>query len=268
MCKKTQKKILVCMLWLCAIACFTGFPWMFFSWDIIHTYMQIYDKTSDMTSVLFRQECLYFGFFFIYFLFLRNVVKYKELIRHCTFLVAFMGLFMYLLKLQTGIVHVSSDYEPFIWLVIGSFMFYLNQKIEGIKPERQTFPVLTLVLRILAGVLLLNLFCLFLPQQAWDAMFKVPFSSVSTYDRYTFGMVSGFTAFSSVIIFYISNRVRFYMNLSRAILIFSFLYIIGFVVWGNFMELYKPIFIVYLILVESLIVISICYIFKKNTYGK
>lgn len=24
---KIKKKILVCMLWLCAIACFTGFPW-------------------------------------------------------------------------------------------------------------------------------------------------------------------------------------------------------------------------------------------------
>jgi len=34
---KIKKKILVCMLWLCAIACFTGFPWIFFSWDVIHS---------------------------------------------------------------------------------------------------------------------------------------------------------------------------------------------------------------------------------------
>ena len=121
---KIKKKILVCMLWLCAIACFTGFPWIFFSWDVIHSYMGIHDIPSDLTIVLFREECLFFGFFCIYFLFLRNIEKYKGLISFCSFLVAFMGGFMYLLKLQTGIVHISSDYEPFIWLIIGSFIFY------------------------------------------------------------------------------------------------------------------------------------------------
>lgn len=69
---KIKKKILVCMLWLCAIACFTGFPWIFFSWDVIHSYMGIHDIPSDLTIVLFREECLFFGFFCIYFLFLRN----------------------------------------------------------------------------------------------------------------------------------------------------------------------------------------------------
>lgn len=133
---KIKKKILVCMLWLCAIACFTGFPWIFFSWDVIHSYMGIHDIPSDLTIVLFREECLFFGFFCIYFLFLRNIEKYKGLISFCSFLVAFMGGFMYLLKLQTGIVHISSDYEPFIWLIIGSFIFYLNHSINGIAPKK------------------------------------------------------------------------------------------------------------------------------------
>lgn len=110
---KIKKKILVCMLWLCAIACFTGFPWIFFSWDVIHSYMGIHDIPSDLTIVLFREECLFFGFFCIYFLFLRNIEKYKGLISFCSFLVAFMGGFMYLLKLQTGIVHISSDFSFF-----------------------------------------------------------------------------------------------------------------------------------------------------------
>ena len=88
---KIKKKILVCMLWLCAIACFTGFPWIFFSWDVIHSYMGIHDIPSDLTIVLFREECLFFGFFCIYFLFLRNIEKYKGLISFCSFLVAFMG---------------------------------------------------------------------------------------------------------------------------------------------------------------------------------
>lgn len=57
---KIKKKILVCMLWLCAIACFTGFPWIFFSWDVIHSYMGIHDIPSDLTIVLFREECLFF----------------------------------------------------------------------------------------------------------------------------------------------------------------------------------------------------------------
>ena len=98
---KIKKKILVCMLWLCAIACFTGFPWIFFSWDVIHSYMGIHDIPSDLTIVLFREECLFFGFFCIYFLFLRNIEKYKGLISFCSFLVAFMGGFMYLLTKET-----------------------------------------------------------------------------------------------------------------------------------------------------------------------
>lgn len=111
---KIKKKILVCMLWLCAIACFTGFPWIFFSWDVIHSYMGIHDIPSDLTIVLFREECLFFGFFCIYFLFLRNIEKYKGLISFCSFLVAFMGGFMYLLKLQTGDIQeeLSSQVYP------------------------------------------------------------------------------------------------------------------------------------------------------------
>lgn len=52
------------------------------------------------------------------------------------------------------------------------------------------------------------------------------------------------------------------MNLSKAILIFSFLYFLGFFVWGNFSELYKPLFILYVVLVEILNIVGINYIFK------
>ncbi len=165
---KIKKKILVCMLWLCAIACFTGFPWIFFSWDVIHSYMGIHDIPSDLTIVLFREECLFFGFFCIYFLFLRNIEKYKGLISFCSFLVAFMGGFMYLLKLQTGIVHISSDYEPFIWLIIGSFIFYLNHSINGIAPKKQKLPVLSCLFQVQAGVLLLNIVNILVPEQTWE----------------------------------------------------------------------------------------------------
>ena len=234
---KIKKKILVCMLWLCAIACFTGFPWIFFSWDVIHSYMGIHDIPSDLTIVLFREECLFFGFFCIYFLFLRNIEKYKGLISFCSFLVAFMGGFMYLLKLQTGIVHISSDYEPFIWLIIGSFIFYLNHSINGIAPKKQKLPVLSCLFQVQAGVLLLNIVNILVPEQ-------------------------------TIIIYYISNRILFFMNLSKAILIFSFLYFLGFFVWGNFSELYKPLFILYVVLVEILNIVGINYIFKRRIYEK
>ena len=263
---KIKKKILVCMLWLCAIACFTGFPWIFFSWDVIHSYMGIHDIPSDLTIVLFREECLFFGFFCIYFLFLRNIEKYKGLISFCSFLVAFMGGFMYLLKLQTGIVHISSDYEPFIWLIIGSFIFYLNHSINGIAPKKQKLPVLSCLFQVQAGVLLLNIVNILVPEQTWEIMFNISYSTVSPYDKYTFGMISGFTAFSSIIIYYISNRILFFMNLSKAILIFSFLYFLGFFVWGNFSELYKPLFILYVVLVEILNIVGINYIFKRRIY--
>ncbi len=81
-------------------------------------------------------------------------------------------------------------------------------------------------------------------------------------------MISGFTAFSSIIIYYISNRILFFMNLSKAILIFSFLYFLGFFVWGNLRELYKPLFILYVVLVEILNIVGINYIFKRRIYEK
>ena len=58
------------------------------------------------------------------------------------------------------------------------------------------------------------------------------------------------------------------MNLSKAILIFSFLYFLGFFVWGNFCELYKPLFILYVVLVEILNIVGINYIFKRRIYEK
>lgn len=124
---KIKKKILVCMLWLCAIACFTGFPWIFFSWDVIHSYMGIHDIPSDLTIVLFREECLFFGFFCIYFLFLRNIEKYKGLISFCSFLVAFMGGFMYLLKLQNKKVIV-------LCLAVLEYkqIYYLKMPYQGV----------------------------------------------------------------------------------------------------------------------------------------
>lgn len=77
---KIKKKILVCMLWLCAIACFTGFPWIFFSWDVIHSYMGIHDIPSDLTIVLFREECLFFGFSVFIFSFLEISKNIKDLL--------------------------------------------------------------------------------------------------------------------------------------------------------------------------------------------
>ena len=173
-----------------------------------------------------------------------------------------------MLKLQTGILHISSDYEPFIWLIIGSFIFYLNHSINGIAPKKQKLPVLSCLFQVQAGVLLLNIVNILVPEQTWEIMFNISYSTVSPYDKYTFGMISGFTAFSSIIIYYISNRILFFMNLSKAILIFSFLYFLGFFVWGNFSELYKPLFILYVVLVEILNIVGINYIFKRRIYEK
>ena len=64
------------------------------------------------------------------------------------------------------------------------------------------------------------------------------------------------------------NAYLFFMNLSKAILIFSFLYFLGFFVWGNFSELYKPLFILYVVLVEILNIVGINYIFKRRIYEK
>lgn len=161
-----------------------------------------------------------------------------------------------------------SDYEPFIWLIIGSFIFYLNHSINGIAPKKQKLPVLSCLFQVQAGVLLLNIVNILVPEQTWKIMFNISYSTVSPYDKYTFGMISGFTAFSSIIIYYISNRILFFMNLSKAILIFSFLYFLGFFVWGNFSELYKPLFILYVVLVEILNIVGINYIFKRRIYEK
>lgn len=265
---KNRKKVLVCMLWLCAIACFTGFPWMFFSWDVIHSYMGIHDVPSDMTLVLLRGECFFFGFFCIYFLFLKNIKKYKSLIRFCSFLLVFMGILMYLLKIQTGIEHVASDYEPFIWLVVGSFMFYLNHCNDGIVPERKRLPVLTRLFQIQAGILFLNIINILFPEQAWNMMFNIPYATVSAYDKYTFGMINGFIAFSSIIIYYISYRILFFKNLSKAAIVFLFLYHVGFFVWDSSLELYKPVFVAYIVLVAILNLAGINYIFKLKHNGK
>ncbi len=264
---KTRKRILTCMLWLCAIACFTGFPWMFFSWDTI-SHMGICDKPSAVTLVLLRQQCLFFGFFCLYFMFLSKTDQYRDLIKYGTILIAFMGFFMYLLKLQTGIDNVSSNYEPFIWFVIGSMMFYLNYSKDGVHPGKHKTLVLSSVFQIYAGLLCLNIFCLFFPQQSWEIMFKTPFSELSTYDRYTFGMVSGFMTFSSIIIYYVSNRLQSFFTFSKAVLIFSLIYFAAYLFWRNLLKLYTPLFIGYIVFVEILILIGLVYIFKHKTYGK
>jgi len=258
-----RKRVLICMLWLCALACFSGFPWMFLPWDAIEPYMGGCER-SAMTLVLFRQQCVFFGFFCIYFLFLGRMGKYQELIGYASVLIAVMGFLMYLLKLRTGMDNASSNYEPFIWLAVGSVILWLNHGMEGVKPERHRMPVASTVFQIYAVLLCLNIVCLLFPQQAWNLMFTTPFSNASAYDRYTFGLVSGFMAFSSIIVYYLSDRLGTFLAFSKAVLIFSLLYFGAYLLWQDCLELYTPLFIGYIAFVEILMVVGLIFVMNKE----
>jgi len=226
---------------------------MFLPWESIEPYMGCGEPTA-VTLVLFRLQCAFFGFFTVYFLFLGRLGVYHRLIGCASVLVAFMGFFMYLLKLQTGKDDVSSNYEPFIWLVVGSVMYWLNRGLDGQRPGKRSVPVVTVVFRIYAVLLGLNVLSLLFPRQSWELLFSVPFSEASTYDRYTFGMVSGFMAFSSVIVYYLSDRLRSFPVFSIAVQAFSFFCFATCLLSGDCLKLYTPLFIGYIAAVEILMV--------------
>ena len=236
---------------------------MFLPWDAIEPYMGGC-KPSAMTLVLFRQQCAFFGFFCIYFLFLGRMGKYQELIKYASVLIAVMGFMMYLLKLRTGLDNASSNYEPFIWLAVGGTMYWLNHGMEGVQTKKHRMPVASTVFLIYAVLLCLNIVCLLFPQQAWGLMFTTPFADASAYDRYTFGLVSGFMTFSSIIVYYLSCRLRIFGIFSKAVLIFSLLYFGAYLLWKDCMELYTPLFIGYIAFVEILLLVGLVVVMKSE----
>jgi hypothetical protein len=175
-----------------------------------------------------------------------------------------MGFLMYLLKLRTGMDNASSNYEPFIWLAVGSMMLWLNHGMGGTKPERRGMPVASTVFHIYAVLLCLNIVSLLFPQQAWGLMFTTPFSDASVYDRYTFGLVSGFMAFSSIIVYYLSDRLGTFLAFSKAVLLFSLLYFGAYLLWQDCLELYTPLFIGYIAFVEILMVVGLIFVMNKE----
>ncbi len=147
-----------------------------------------------------------------------------------------------------------------IWFAVGGFMFYLNSNTENVIPEKEKLPVLTILFRIISGMLLLNVTSIILPETTWNIMFKTSYEAISTYDKYTFGLVSGFMAFSSVIIYYMSSRIKSFYDLSKSIIIFLTLYFVGLLIWGNPFDLYEFPFLLYTITMDALSCITIIYI--------
>ncbi|WP_329903562.1 hypothetical protein [Porphyromonas pogonae] len=262
------RRILTIILWLCAIACFTGFPWIFLGANSLKTYVDDMEFSS-VTMILFRQQCLFFGFFCIYFLYLTNLDKYKPITRIASFLIGFMGIFMYWLKVRTHLDNISSQYEPFIWFVVGGLMFYLNKGIKGNPMQPRSLKIVTPLFRVIAFLLFLNFFSVIFPKQAWQVLSKIPYNSTLPFDRYTFGLISGFMAFSSIIVYFLSNKFSYYNNFSIAVTCFLPIYFIGFLVWSSPLVCFSNLFLSYVLLMIALSFLAIIYTSKnKYKYGK
>ena len=220
-----------------------------------------------MTRFLFTQQSLFFSFFFLYFLLLKkDVEKYKEILSIGTCLIGFMGCFMYVLKCRTGLIYWCSIYEPFIWLFIGSSMFLLNLSIKTKRVNKRLLFPITVLFRILSFLLVLNLCNIFYPKEIWDLLFRMPYDSASSLDKYIFGLVSGFCAFSSVIIYYLSNRISNFAHMAKLVAIFFFIFFAYSLISFNPNKLYTPVGITY-IAINILITFSSSYSLfklKKN----
>lgn len=242
-----KKRLLKFLLWICVITCITGIPWGFIPLQKVYSYIGINGIPSYMTQFLFTQQSLFFGFFSLYFLLLKNdVEKYKEILSIGTCLIAFMGCFMYVLKCRIGLIYWSSVYEPFIWLFIGSSMFLLNLNIKTKRVNKRLFFPTTVLFRILSILLVLNLYNIFYPKEIWNLLFRIPYDSASSLDKYIFGLVSGFCAFSSVIIYYLSNRISTFVHMAKLVAIFFFIFFAYCLVSFNPNKVYTPVGIIYI----------------------
>lgn len=262
-----KKRFLFFLLWICVMACITGIPWGFFPLQKIYSYIGFNGTPSYMTRFLFTQQSLFFSFFFLYFLLLKkDIEKYKEILSIGTCLIGFMGCFMYVLKCRTGLIYWCSIYEPFIWLFIGSSMFLLNLSIKTKRVNKRLLFPITVLFRILSFLLVLNLCNIFYPKEIWDLLFRMPYDSASSLDKYIFGLVSGFCAFSSVIIYYLSNRISNFAHMAKLVAIFFFMFFAYSLISFNPNKLYTPVGITY-IAINILITFSSSYSLfklKKN----
>ena len=138
-------------------------------------------------------------------------------------------------------------------------MFLLNLSIKTKRVnQRLLFPI-TVLFRILSFLLVLNLCNIFYPKEIWDLLFRMPYDSASSLDKYIFGLVSGFCAFSSVIIYYLSN-------MAKLVAIFFFMFFAYSLISFNPNKLYTPVGITY-IAINILITFSSSYSLfklKKN----
>ena len=221
---KNNNKILHIILWICAIFCFTGFPWIFVSTEKLSNLFSV--ELTSISRLLFNLQSLFFAFFSLYFIMLARLYIYKTIIKIASVLIGVMGCYMYLLKYRTGLSNLSVDYEPFIWLFIGGVVYYLSRNLRDVmSQENKHYIKLRYLYLILSLMLAFNTISIIDSQWTWSLLCKIDYNSISEYDKYTFGLLSGFLSFSSIIIYYISNKISNFLCLARVSILFLLLFV-------------------------------------------
>lgn len=242
---KTKSFIPVRILFvICCLGSLSGFPWAFLPWEtvsgITNSQGGILIDNSLPTIFLFRIQCLFFGAFSGFYLFMAyQPVRYKNLIFISSLLMLMMSVAMVYVRNISGLYTSLTAYEHYLWFVIGIAMLLLRffelRKCSDIRSKKQRdkrmFPML---LKILGIILFINVFWAIMPQNLIEKVMEVlhlPSYFGNPYSEYAAGLIFFFLGTFGIILFVCAMKPEQYKPILKFIAGYAILTSICLIAW-------------------------------------
>jgi hypothetical protein len=278
---KTKPFIIIRIIFiLCSLGSLTGFPWAFLPWDTVagmtNSKGEILIDSSLQTIFLFRIQCLFFGAFSGFYLFMAyQPVRYKNLIFISSLLMLLMSVAMVYVRNISGLYTSLTAYEHYIWLVIGiamflSWFFELRKYSNNHTEKQYSKYTLRKILKLLGIILFANTFWVIMPQNLIEAtmkLLKLPSYFGNPYSEYAAGLIFFFLGILGITLFVCAMKPEQYKPILKFIASYTMLTFICLIVW-MFEHAKWNIFTILVSLLCVIIGISILIFICKNSKQK
>lgn len=245
--KQTKSKSFIAvkiLFIICCLGSLSGFPWAFLPWETVsgmtNSQGGILIDNSLPTIFLFRLQCLFFGAFSGFYLFMAyRPVRYKKLIFISSLLMLLMSGAMVYVKDMSGLHTSLTAYEHYLWLGIGIAMFlswfFELRKHSDIRPERkQVKRIFSIILKTFGIILFANAFWVIMPQNLIEKVLQglqLPSYFGNPYAEYAAGLIFFFLGIFGIILFVCAMKPEQYKPILKFIAGYAILTGICLILW-------------------------------------
>ena len=232
---KSKPFIIVRIIFIiCCLGSLSVFLWTFLPWEPVagmtNSQGGILIDNSLPTIFLFRLQCLSFGAFSGFYLFMAyQPIRYKKLILISSLLMLLMSGAMVYVRNISGLHTSLTAYEHYLWLGIGiamflSWFFELHEYNDIRSEEKHAKRIFPNVLKTLGMILFANTFWVIMPQNVIEKVLsalQIPSYFGNPYSEYAAGLIFFFVGIFGIILFVCAKNPEQYKPVLKFIAVYT-----------------------------------------------